>query len=181
MKKMLVLSDVAGDSYIKIDEILSIVDTGKNEAKICLKNGSSYKIHMSSAKIVEYLKNNDDCDSIKPNYYKVNGDYKDLIEELYATKPKKYVDGFIIGNIVKYIQRYDQKNGIEDLKKAKEYCSRLITDKPQASSNVKLDSCYEETLKNLALKWALRLFDNNTWSKDAVMQALGALIGGYKK
>ena len=34
--------------------------------------------------------------------------------------------GFIVGNIIKYICRYKDKNGIEDLKKAKHYIDMLI-------------------------------------------------------
>ena len=33
---------------------------------------------------------------------------------------------FIEGNIVKYVVRYKQKNGLEDLLKAQEYLKRLI-------------------------------------------------------
>ena len=34
--------------------------------------------------------------------------------------------GFCAGNVVKYITRYKEKNGIEDLKKAKHYIDLLI-------------------------------------------------------
>lgn len=34
--------------------------------------------------------------------------------------------GFCEGNVVKYICRYKNKNGVEDLKKAREYIQRLI-------------------------------------------------------
>ena len=33
---------------------------------------------------------------------------------------------FLQGNIVKYVVRYKEKNGIEDLNKAMEYLKRLI-------------------------------------------------------
>ena len=33
---------------------------------------------------------------------------------------------FLEGNIIKYVTRYKYKNGIEDLKKAKQYIERLI-------------------------------------------------------
>ena len=33
---------------------------------------------------------------------------------------------FLEGNIVKYISRWRKKNGIEDLKKAKQYLDKLI-------------------------------------------------------
>ena len=34
--------------------------------------------------------------------------------------------GFCEGNIVKYITRYQNKSGIEDLRKARDYIDRLI-------------------------------------------------------
>lgn len=34
--------------------------------------------------------------------------------------------GFLEGNVVKYITRYKHKNGLEDLKKAKQYLDKLI-------------------------------------------------------
>jgi len=34
--------------------------------------------------------------------------------------------GYLEGNIVKYVSRYKDKNGIEDLKKAKHYLDKLI-------------------------------------------------------
>lgn len=39
---------------------------------------------------------------------------------------ERYGPGFILGNIEKYISRYDAKNGVEDVKKAKRYCEFLI-------------------------------------------------------
>jgi len=34
--------------------------------------------------------------------------------------------GFLAGNVIKYIVRYKEKNGIEDLKKARHYLDKLI-------------------------------------------------------
>ncbi len=34
--------------------------------------------------------------------------------------------GFLIGNVIKYVARYRQKNGVEDLRKAKHYLEKLI-------------------------------------------------------
>lgn len=43
--------------------------------------------------------------------------------------------GFLEGNIVKYLCRYQHKNGIEDLLKAREYLNKLIeVTRDQASS-----------------------------------------------
>jgi hypothetical protein len=48
----------------------------------------------------------------------------------YVIQPTEFIHknniGFIEGNILKYIIRYKDKNGIEDLKKAKHYIDLLI-------------------------------------------------------
>ena len=61
---------------------------------------------------------------IKPNYYHKNGtDVIKMIEELRSKEASKE---FCIGNVLKYVIRYDEKNGVEDLNKAKTYINRLI-------------------------------------------------------
>ena len=35
-------------------------------------------------------------------------------------------NGFVVGNIIKYISRYKYKGGVEDLKKAQWYLSKFI-------------------------------------------------------
>lgn len=48
----------------------------------------------------------------------------------YKIQPTEFIFhnnlGFIEGNVIKYIMRYKDKNGIEDLKKAKHYVDLLI-------------------------------------------------------
>jgi hypothetical protein len=41
----------------------------------------------------------------------------------------EYGMDFLEGNIIKYVTRYKDKNGIEDLKKAKWYLDKLIKQK----------------------------------------------------
>lgn len=36
------------------------------------------------------------------------------------------LEGFLKGNVMKYVMRYPHKNGVEDLKKARWYLDRLI-------------------------------------------------------
>ena len=57
---------------------------------------------------------------------KVGGShYKDL-----AIQPIDYIVqnnlGYIEGNIIKYVTRYKNKNGVEDLRKARHYLEMLI-------------------------------------------------------
>ena len=50
----------------------------------------------------------------------------DTIAFLRANCPPEQVEGFLRGNALKYLQRYDKKNGVEDLRKAKHYIEMLI-------------------------------------------------------
>ena len=43
-----------------------------------------------------------------------------------ATVGKVGIEAFCVGNAIKYLFRYDEKNGIEDIKKARWYIDRLI-------------------------------------------------------
>lgn len=62
---------------------------------------------------------------IKPNYY-AGQDGKDLFnrfEDGLLTHDE--VVGFYKGNVIKYVTRFEQKNGVEDLDKAITYLERL--------------------------------------------------------
>lgn len=64
-------------------------------------------------------------DKIKPDYYKKDG--KDLLDEFFNTlMTKEQAIGFCLGNAIKYLTRYDKKNGLEDLQKANEYLNRML-------------------------------------------------------
>ena len=56
--------------------------------------------------------------AIDPKHYKLTIEPKDFII--------KNQLGFCEGNVIKYICRYKEKNGVEDLKKAKQYIDFLI-------------------------------------------------------
>ena len=43
-----------------------------------------------------------------------------------ATVGKVGIEAFCVGNAIKYLFRYEEKNGIEDVEKAKWYIDRLI-------------------------------------------------------
>lgn len=57
-------------------------------------------------------------DKINPDYYKGRIEVADFIED----KEMSYFEG----NVIKYIVRYKEKNGLEDLLKAKWYLDRII-------------------------------------------------------
>lgn len=60
-------------------------------------------------------------DPIEPNHY-----------ISMAISPLEYIKandmGWNVGNVIKYVSRYKNKNGLEDLKKAKWYLDNLIED-----------------------------------------------------
>jgi len=63
-------------------------------------------------------------DPVNPNHYK-SGD----IECISAIKSSMETDafhGYLKGNIIKYVWRYEMKKGLEDMLKAQWYTNRLV-------------------------------------------------------
>jgi hypothetical protein len=60
----------------------------------------------------------------KPSHYHQHA--IDTIQFLQEGFPPDVFIGFAIGHIIKYIQRYQYKNGVEDLEKAFDYTKRLL-------------------------------------------------------
>ena len=58
-------------------------------------------------------------DNIKPDHY---GDGKIDVISFCQTNNLDFMQG----NVIKYVFRYKNKNGLEDLEKAKEYIDRMI-------------------------------------------------------
>ena len=59
-----------------------------------------------------------------PNHYTFGG--IELIDVWEATLSNEALQGLYKGNVMKYLWRYEHKNGLEDLKKAEFYLKRLI-------------------------------------------------------
>lgn len=62
---------------------------------------------------------------INPRYYK-RGKFETIDVILDVTKHLEGDEGYLVGNVIKYVSRYDEKNGIEDLEKARWYLNKLI-------------------------------------------------------
>ena len=60
-----------------------------------------------------------------PIHY-ADGNGVECIDAIEASMGTEEFKGFLKGNVQKYVWRYAQKNGAEDLKKAKWYLERLI-------------------------------------------------------
>jgi len=83
---------------------------------------------MSSSKPLSVRKNEiaNEVKTVNPKGVQIGGDhYKKL-----AIQPIEYIQknnlGFCEGNVVKYITRWKDKNGVEDLRKARHYIDLLI-------------------------------------------------------
>jgi hypothetical protein len=62
--------------------------------------------------------------AINPAHYQKGG--VECIEAIEASMSQEAFKGFLKGNCIKYIYRYENKNGAEDLRKAEWYLLRLI-------------------------------------------------------
>lgn len=64
-------------------------------------------------------------DNINPNHYKQGKiECIDALEA--ATVNKTGIEAVCTANIIKYLWRYEAKNGLEDIKKAQWYLNKLI-------------------------------------------------------
>lgn len=64
----------------------------------------------------------------KPSHYHKNQiDVIGYLEQHFPnTATVTVAEGFFIGNVIKYVSRYKEKNGSEDLKKAEFYLKKLM-------------------------------------------------------
>ena len=68
-----------------------------------------------------------------PNHYNQNGmEVWDVIKAF--TSNLSGAEAFYAGNAIKYILRWDKKNGIEDLEKAKVYIDKIIEGRKEKES-----------------------------------------------
>jgi hypothetical protein len=61
---------------------------------------------------------------INPDHYKIGG--IETVAYIEAKLTKEQFKGYLVGNVIEYISRFEHKNGLEDLKKAGWYLNRLI-------------------------------------------------------
>lgn len=92
----------------------------------------------------------------------VGGDHYKTME----IQPLEYIVkndiGYLEGNVIKYVSRYQAKNGLEDLKKAKHYLNILIeleVEKLTKDAIQNLEELANETDSNQVTNW---LYSNCT-------------------
>lgn len=66
-----------------------------------------------------------DDNPLTPDYHKSGG--VETIDYLHAFLTEDEFNGFRKGNIIKYVSRANRKNGIEDIRKARDYIHYLTT------------------------------------------------------
>ena len=73
----------------------------------------------------KYITENEMEDIVNhPSHY--NQNTMETIDVLENSMPRVHFCGYLRGNILKYMLRYEYKGGIDDLKKAQWYLNRLI-------------------------------------------------------
>lgn len=61
-----------------------------------------------------------------PTHYTFGG--IETIDYLKAKMSSEMYEGFLLGNVLKYTSRYREKNGRQDLEKARWYLNKLLED-----------------------------------------------------
>ena len=64
--------------------------------------------------------------AINPSHYKAANGLETIDVIRVFTDGLNGVEAFCIGNVLKYVTRYSNKNGVEDLKKARWYLDYVI-------------------------------------------------------
>jgi len=80
--------------------------------------------------VVENIKKwNQQGITMSANERQEGGDHyktKEGEEEHWDRQFRMFGSGYFVGSITKYVERYEKKNGIEDLKKARHFIDKLI-------------------------------------------------------
>lgn len=125
--------------YIDMLEYLGIVKPLKVTCKNITKESEDYINNYLKEKREEVEKINglrdtykrkmgymeeDEPDKINPDHYKLGG--IETYDFIAAKLSKEELKGYLKGNILKYITRESEKNGLEDIKKMQWYVNKLV-------------------------------------------------------
>ena len=108
-----------------LNELLELEDAAGDKDWIPfsgLVDGDESEDEIMSEKKVEYVVDNVNS----PNHYTQGG--IESIDYMKAKLSDEAFQGFLHGNVLKYISRSNYKNGVEDLKKAQWYLNRLVSE-----------------------------------------------------
>lgn len=118
MKLVKCINNKGLEILLTINKLYMVLDENHNYIKIIDDKGEKYFYNKNRFEEVQLEQSKEEL--IKPTYYnKDNG-----------ISPFEYIKAnnldFFEGNVIKYITRYKEKNGIEDLIKAKTYLEEVI-------------------------------------------------------
>ncbi len=101
-----------------------------------------------------------------PSHY-VLSDGSDSMDALAKILGLEEFKGFLRGNALKYLIRYAQKGGIEDLKKAMDYVKRLaaVVETEKKSTSEEREKTIAEKLYDACKKYRLLLNVDYKWEK----------------
>lgn len=106
-----------GFTYLSEQAFIEYMDLGKYVASLNVEHQEEVK--ESERILSEAKQRQEEHDAINPQHY-----------NQYSIQPLDYIEAngldFCEGNVIKYVSRYKQKNGLEDLKKAQVYLRKLI-------------------------------------------------------
>ena len=86
------------------------INTSPSPLDDLIKETDAYQKHMDN--------------KINPDYYKTGVECIDAIDA--ATANKKGMEAVCVAQVLKYLWRYEAKNGLEDVLKAQWYMNKLI-------------------------------------------------------
>ncbi len=92
-----------------------------NKAAMATSVGKFYETAQAAREIEKALLS---CPVERPDHY--NTGAIEAIEAISASMDSEQYFGYLKGNVMKYLWRYEYKNGVEDLRKARVYLDWLI-------------------------------------------------------
>lgn len=114
-------------------------------------------------------------DAINPTHYTRGGvECIDAIES--ATVDKRGIEAACTANVIKYLWRYEAKNGLEDVKKARWYLERLIAhlDKAEFGQQNTIDYRKAASDADRSHEMLMKLAEEAKWdAAEARMDVVG--------
>jgi len=126
------ITSIMGNCWCNEKEVVGTLQDVKYTSKIVPKFEPQVNIPILNAeqiedmkkKLEEIVRGEEANNPIVPNHYHKGG--IDLLTFIDKKLSKERKAGFYQINILKYLTRYQDKNGVEDLKKAQYYLNKLI-------------------------------------------------------
>ena len=118
------VTEYSNKSYIGLQGVITAISDSPYPISVNLGNVGNHAF--SPQQLTHDDKPNKSEELENTTRYKTNSGKQlfDIFEDDLLTYEQ--VTGFYLGNTIKYLKRYKQKNGIEDLKKVKVYVDQLI-------------------------------------------------------